>query len=157
MEAGTFVVLMPTGLRPEQEQEHVENLLQRHRRAQARRRLQQEDLMGRARRLSERYLHGRARPASVVWVTNQQQRWGSCSPSSGRIRLSTAMEGMPGWVIDSVIVHELAHLLEANHGPRFKALVRRFERYDEATAFLHGVSFGRGRSITDDEADIDAE
>lgn len=156
MEGGTFVVLMPAGLRPEVEQEHVNNLLERHLRSQSRRRLERDDLMGRALALSELYLDGAARPTSVSWVANQRRRWGSCSPATGRIRLSSAMEGMPGWVVDSVIVHELAHLLEPNHGPRFKALVRRFERYEEATTFLHGVSFGMGRPV-DDEDDSDVE
>ena len=159
MEAGTFVVLMPTGLRPEEEQGHVDTLLGRYQRSQAKRRLEREDLSGRARKLSAAYLDGRARPASITWVTNQKHRWGSCSPGTGTIRLSTALDGMPDWVVDSVIVHELAHLLEANHGPQFKALVRRFERYDEATAFLRGVAFAQGRPAGDDdgESDIDAD
>jgi hypothetical protein len=156
MEGDTFVVLMPAGMRPEVEQQHVENLLERHLRAQSRRRLEQEDLMARARALSDRYLDGAARPTSVSWVTNQRRRWGSCSAGTGRIRLSTALEGMPIWVVDSVIVHELAHLLEANHGPRFKALVRRYGRYAEATAFLEGVSFAMGRPTGDeDESDLE--
>ena len=155
MEGGTFVVLMPTGLSRGQEQKHVDDLLQRHLRAQSRRRLDQEDLAGRAATLSRRYLEGAARPSSVTWVTNQQHRWGSCSPSTGAIRLSTNLEGMPSWVIDSVIVHELAHLLEPNHGPRFKALVHRFERYAESTAFLRGVAFATGRSMGEDEEEVD--
>ena len=157
MEGDTFVVLMPTTLTRQQEQEHVESLLARHLRAQSRRRLEREDLMGRATALSERYLGGRARPTSITWVTNQLHRWGSCSPASGTIRLSTDLERMPTWVVDSVIIHELAHLLEADHGPRFKALVRRYERYDEATTFLRGVAFGMGRQIPDDDADGDLE
>lgn len=157
MEAGTFVVLMPSGLRPEEEQRHVDTLLARYQRSQAKQRLDSEDLTGRARRLSATYLDGRAAPTSITWVTNQQHRWGSCSPATGTIRLSTALDGMPSWVVDSVIVHELAHLVEANHGPRFKALVSRFERYDEATAFLRGVSFAQGRPADDDDSPSDIE
>ncbi len=149
LEGDTLVVLMPAGLRPEQEQEHVDRLLARVLRARARERLQRDDLMGRALALSERYLDGRARPTSIRWVTNQQQRWGSCSPATGAIRLSTNLEGMPAWVVDSVIVHELAHLLEANHGPRFQALVRRYERYEESRTYLRGVAFGMGRPELD--------
>lgn len=152
MEGDTFVVLMPAGLSAQQEEKHVDQLLTRVQRAESKRRLQQEeDLMGRALSLSRRYLDGRARPTSIRWVTNQRQRWGSCSSATGAIRLSTRMEGMPGWVVDSVIVHELAHLLEANHGPRFKALVHRYDRYAEATAYLRGVAFGMGRPEMDPE------
>lgn len=157
MEAGTFVVLMPAGLTHEQEQEHVESLLARRLRAEARRRLERDDLMSRATALSERYLDGRARPTSISWVTNQLQRWGSCSPATGAIRLSTDLEQMPAWVVDSVIVHELAHLLEANHGPRFTALVRRYERVDEANAFLQGVAFALGRQLSPEDAEADLE
>ncbi len=157
MEGDTFVVLMPTGLSAAQEEAHVEHLLGRVQRAQAKRRLQTEDLMGRAQDLSQRYLEGKARPTSIRWVTNQQQRWGSCSPASGAIRLSTLMEGMPAWVVDSVIVHELAHLIEANHGPRFKALVHRYERYAEAHVYLKGVAFGMGRPELDSGSDADLE
>lgn len=153
LESGTFVVLMPTGLSHAQEQKHVDDLLGRHLRSEARRRLEQQDLAGRAAALSQRYLAGEAKPTSVTWVTNQQHRWGSCSPSTGAIRLSTNLEGMPSWVIDSVLVHELAHLLEPNHGPRFKALVQRYERYAESTAFLRGVAFATGRAMSDEEAD----
>ncbi|NLG23543.1 MAG: M48 family metallopeptidase [Actinomycetales bacterium] len=158
LEGGTFVVLMPAGLSREEEQKHVENLLARHLRAQSRRRLEREDLMARALRLSERYLDGRARPASITWVTNQQKRWGSCSTASRTIRLSTELEGMPSWVVDSVILHELAHLLEPNHGPRFKALVGRYARYAESTAFLHGVAFAKGREVPeDDDGDLEQD
>lgn len=157
MEGDRLVVLMPAGLSQAEEQRHVESLLKRVQRAESRRRLEREDLMGRALRLSERYLDGRARPVSIRWVTNQQRRWGSCSPSKGTIRLSTELERMPSWVVDSVIVHELAHLLEPNHGPRFQALVTRFERYAESTAFLDGVAFAMGREMAghDDGPDVD--
>lgn len=155
LEGDTLVVLMPTGLSAQQEQQHVDQLLRRVQRAESRKRLQQEDLMGRAMTLSRRYLDGRAVPSSIRWVTNQQQRWGSASPASGRIRLSTNLEGMPAWVVDSVIVHELAHLLEANHGPRFRALVTRYERYAEASAYLQGVAFGMGRPELAQESEDD--
>ena len=54
-------------------------------------------------------------PASVRWVTNQNARWGSCTPGDRTIRLSDRLQQMPGWVVDYVLVHELAHLLEAGH------------------------------------------
>ena len=41
------------------------------------------------------HLDGVARPASVRWVSNQHQRWGSCTPVDGTIRLSDRMRGMP--------------------------------------------------------------
>jgi predicted metal-dependent hydrolase len=69
-------------------------------------------------------------------VDNQRQRWGSCTPQDGTIRISSRVQGYPGWVVDAVIVHELAHLVEANHSPAFHALADRFPRQERATGFL---------------------
>lgn len=144
VEGDRIVVLMPAGLSAEQEQRHVSALVDKLRRGHQRRRLKGEDLNARAGRLSREHLGGRAVPSEVKWVTNQKARWGSCSPDTGRIRISSMLDGMPGWVVDAVLVHELAHLLVADHGPRFQELVRRYPRYAEASAFLDGVSWARG-------------
>src|SRR5262245_36420741 len=73
------------------------------------------DLEARAAVLSARL--GLVRPASIRWVDNQERRWGSCSPGDGTIRVSTRLAGAPLWVVDYVIVHELAHLTEPGHTP----------------------------------------
>jgi len=80
--------------------------------------------------------HDLPRPRSIRWVANQRQQWGSCTPTEGTIRLSDRMAGFPGWVIDYVIVHELAHLVEADHGPAFWALVNRYPRTERARGYL---------------------
>jgi predicted metal-dependent hydrolase len=76
------------------------------------------------------------RPDSIRWVDNQRGRWGSCTPVDGSIRISSRLAGFPGWVLDHVIVHELAHLVEPGHGPAFKALVARDPKGERATGFL---------------------
>jgi len=61
--------------------------------------------------------------APVGWsLTSARTRWGSCSPS-GHVRLNWRLVRCPVPVIDYVIAHELAHLEELNHGPRFWARV----------------------------------
>ena len=100
------------------------------------------DLSARAAELSARYLDGKARPASIRWVDNQRTRWGSCTPATRTIRINSALRHVPDWVLDSVIVHELAHLLAADHGPRFKALVARYPRTGEASTWLAGYGWG---------------
>lgn len=145
MEGGTFVVLMPAGLSRTEEERHVQSLLDKQRRRAARTRHSDTDLWDRALRLSRDYVRGAPRPTSVTWVDNQHSRWASCTPASGSIRVSTRVATMPQWVVDGLLVHEVAHLIEANHGPRFQALVRGYPRYAEAMAFLDGVSFATGR------------
>lgn len=102
-----------------------------------------EDLEHRTRRLLEAYFPGLEPPASVRWVSNQSTRWGSTSIRARTIRLSHHLMGMPDWVIDSVLVHELAHLIVPSHSPRFWELCRRYPRTDDATIYLRGVEFGR--------------
>ncbi len=73
---------------------------------------------------------------SIRWVTNQNSRLGSCTPSDGTIRISHRLGKAPAFVRDYVIVHELAHLLEANHGPNFWKLVYRFPKTERARGYL---------------------
>lgn len=93
-----------------------------------------------AEELNLRYFQGQATPSEVVFSHRQNTLWGSCSRRSRKIRLNPDLARMPRWVLEGVLVHELAHLLEPNHGPRFKALEARFERIREVHAFLAGVS-----------------
>jgi predicted metal-dependent hydrolase len=98
------------------------------------------DLTERAARLAER--HRLPRPASIRWVDNQELRWGSCTPADGTVRISSRLAGEPGWVLDYVIVHELAHLLEPGHGRRFWALVSRYPRTERARGWLMARAAG---------------
>jgi predicted metal-dependent hydrolase len=54
----------------------------------------------------------------------------------GVVRVSTRLAGFPAWVVDYVLVHELAHLVEPSHGPAFWALVNRYRRAERARGFL---------------------
>jgi predicted metal-dependent hydrolase len=93
-------------------------------------------LARRAAELHRQYFDGKLRLREIRYVSNQQQRYGSCTPSTGVIRISHRMATMPAWVRDYVIVHELAHLQEANHGPRFWKLVNRYPKTERARGYL---------------------
>ena len=92
------------------------------------------DLEERARVLAARY--DLPRPDSIRWVGNQGSRWGSCTPVDRTIRISDRMAGFPPWVLDYVLVHELAHLVVAAHDERFRALEARYPRAERAIGFL---------------------
>jgi len=98
-------------------------------------------LAQRARALADRYVEG-VRPRSVNWSARQSSRWGSCSLPAGDIRLSERLRPVPPWVIDAVLVHELAHLMVPDHGPAFQRLTARYERSAEAGVFLDGFGLG---------------
>jgi hypothetical protein len=141
-EGDLIVVLIPASLSRRQEAEWVETMVARVERAEARRRPSDGDLLRRATALSHTWLDGRAQPSSVRWVDNQRSRWGSCTPVDRTIRLSSRLRDMPGWVVDYVLVHELAHLLEAGHDARFWAWVDRYPHAERAKAWLDGYSAG---------------
>lgn len=134
------VVMIPARLSAKEEREWVATMLERLERSERRRRPSDAGLKRRAAELSSRYLGGLARPETVRWVDNQNSRWGSCTPSDRSIRLSTRLQGMPPWVIDYVLVHELAHLIEAGHTPAFWAWVDRYPKAERAKGFLEGVA-----------------
>jgi len=92
------------------------------------------DLVDRAASLARRY--GLPRPSDIRWVHDMTTRWGSCTSSSRAIRISSRVAAFPDWVVDYIIVHELAHLEQPNHGPQFWALVQRYPRAERAIGFL---------------------
>jgi predicted metal-dependent hydrolase len=102
----------------------------------------EDDLTARAEALADRY--GLPRPASIRWVGNQLRRWGSCTPVDGSVRISDRLTRYPTWVLDYVIVHELAHLAEPGHGRAFHALVDRYPKAERARGFLMGVDLSTG-------------
>ncbi|MDF5755538.1 M48 family metallopeptidase [Spongiactinospora sp. TRM90649] len=134
------IVLLPAGLSRTDEEQWVRRMLDRLAAKEQRRRPSDAELLDRARDLSARYLDGKADPVSVRWVENQRHRWGSCTPDHATIRISTRLRGMPSWVVDYVIMHELVHLLVPSHGPAFWELVERYPKAERARGFLEGFS-----------------
>jgi predicted metal-dependent hydrolase len=149
------VVLIPARMSRAEERRWVGVMLERLASQDRKLRPGDAELRARATSLSKRYLDGKAQPASVRWVANQGSRWGSCTPADGTIRLSTRLQGMPSWVVDYVLVHELAHLRVAGHGPGFWELVERYPRTERARGYLEGVSATAGLRMTDDGDDGD--
>lgn len=144
-EQGRVVVVVPATLPPRDREQLVERLVERLLARETRARLDDGALARRALLLADRYLDG-VRPTSVRWVSNQRARWGSCTPTTGAIRISARLASLPEFVLDAVLLHELAHLVEPGHGARFRRLVTRYPRLAEADAFLRGYSYGLAAS-----------
>jgi predicted metal-dependent hydrolase len=157
-EGERVVVLIPARFSAAEEREWVDRMVARVLGSQTgKRRGGDADLARRARELSDRYLDGLARPVSVRWVATMRTRWASCTPADRTIRLSRTLQTMPAWVQDYVLLHELAHLLESGHGPRFWRLVERYPRTERARGYLDGVSAAAQLPIADDLADDEAD
>ena len=140
LEDGTLEIRVPAHLSREEVAETVERFRDRLERRKLRADLNTDGhLERRARELIGKYFDGELRLKSIKYVTNQAHRFGSCSPSSGSIRISHRVAGLPNWVRDYVIIHELAHLKEPNHSPRFWSLVERYPRAERARGYLMAV------------------
>ena len=152
-EGGRTIVLIPARFSADEERTWVEAMILRLAAGDKRRRPSDEQLLARATDLSRRFLGGLASPVSIAWVTNQNSRWGSCTPADGTIRISSRVKGMPSWVLDYVILHELTHLLQPGHGGEFWSLLESYPRTERARGYLEGVAATAGLRWPDDVAD----
>jgi hypothetical protein len=138
---GRIVVVLPGHLRGRERVEMVDWLVARVMSRRPEAAASDDALFARAIQLGRRYVPG-VTPASVRWVTNQHKRWASCTAESGEIRLSHRLQGVPSWVLDAVLVHELAHLVHPDHSGPFHEIAERFPRQKEASTFLEGYALG---------------
>jgi predicted metal-dependent hydrolase len=148
-----IVVLIPDQFSRAEEREWVDRMLERLAARDQRARRSDAELRARARTLAARYLRehpAAAHPASVRWVGNQNGRWGSCTPADRSIRISDRIMDMPDWVIDYVLLHELAHLVVPSHNADFWRLVGRYPKAERARGYLEGVSAAGGHPVPED-------
>jgi predicted metal-dependent hydrolase len=143
---GVLQVCIPASMTNVEEEHWVSEMVRRIERKQA---TDEVDLVRRAHELATRYQL--PVPTSIRWVTNQESRWGSCSPRDATIRISSRLVGEPSWVLDYVIVHELAHLAVPNHGATFWKLAHRYPKAERARGFL----IARGWESDEDPGNAD--
>lgn len=143
LEGDIIVVAVPQSFNVETHVARLADLVTRLEHTLSQRRSGDLDLEERAAALARRYFDDGISHRSVRWVQNQNTLWGSTTSSTRDIRLSHRLQVMPPWVVDAVLVHELAHLRHPDHSEDFKALARRYSDYDRAQAFLAGFSLGQ--------------
>ena len=152
-----MVVFIPGWMSVAEELRWVDEMVHRLQRSEARKRsparVGDEALLLRSVQLAGRYLDGRAEPVTVRWVPPMSTRWASCTPADGSIRISERLRDAPGWVVDYVLVHELAHLLVPGHDAQFWGLVRRYPRTDRAIGYLEGLSAAAGFGLVGTDGD----
>lgn len=137
MEGDTLIIQAPAHLSDRDLQPIIERLKGRLKRKEKRVPTSDTELDNLALKLARQFLDMEERRwRSIRWVDNQKQRYGSCTPGSGDIRISSRLQSCPDFVRDYVIIHELAHLLEANHSSRFWALVGAFPLAERARGYL---------------------
>jgi predicted metal-dependent hydrolase len=134
---GEIVVRVPARMTKRDEARFVAELVERIEKKELRTEI---DLERRSRDLARR--HDLPQPASIRFVDNQHARWGSCTIDSGDIRISSKLADYPLWVIDYVIVHELAHLVVPDHSAEFNALVDRYSKAERARGYLMAKADG---------------
>ena len=148
MHGDVLRVSIPSWMSKSEEATNVAEMVRRFKRKIA---TQEVDLTDRARILAKRY--SLRTPDSIEWAENLTSVWGLCTPSTKTIRMSTRLVGFPSWVLDYVIVHELAHLHVSGHGPDFWEITRRYEKTERAIGYL----IAKAGDTEDDDDVIDSQ
>ena len=149
LRSGVLEVLVPHDLTERERQKWVEVMKTRIERQLRRAEPSDHRLELRARELNRRLFGGRLRWNSVAYA-EQERRWGSCTYTAGVIRVSTRAAKLPPFVIDYLLVHELAHLEHADHGPAFWELVNRYPLTERARGYLMAIDHGAAEIPEDD-------
>lgn len=142
-EGGRTIVMAPERMSVRELTQAAAELHARLISREAKRRPSDEALLARCEQLAAQWLGGKELPDSVRWVTNMKARWASCTPADRAIRVSVRLRDAPPYVLDYVLIHELAHLLVPGHGRDFWELVEPYPATERARAWLDGFSAGQ--------------
>lgn len=133
---GVAEIRIPAHFTDAQEREAVTEMLAKLDRKTKARPLDDDSLRTRADSLNKHVLDGQARIGSIRWVSNQRSRWGSCTVSTGGIRISDRLKQVPDYVLDAVIVHELTHTFIPNHSAEFYKWADKVPYAERARGYL---------------------
>jgi len=98
-------------------------------------------LATRARVLNERHFGGRLQWTSIAYA-EMSHLWGSCTFTTGAIRIAMRAASLPDWVIDYLVVHEMSHLEYSDHGADFHELENRYPLTERARGYLMAIDQG---------------
>ena len=135
MRSGVLELLVPASMPNLERQRWAEVMAKRLERRDERTRPSDERLHDRARRLNERHFGGALRWTSIGFADMDRQ-WGSCTFTDGAIRIARRAAPLPEWVLDHLVMHELAHLVHSDHGPEFHELENLYPLTERAKGYL---------------------
>jgi len=128
-------LLVPATM-PHSEREHWAEVMSRRLQRRAdRARPSDGRLVERARKLNERHFGGRLRWTSIGFA-DMEHLWGSCRFTDGAIRIAKRAAALPEWVLDYLVMHELAHLVHSDHGREFHELEGLYPLTERAKGYL---------------------
>ena len=113
----------------------AEVMTRRLQRQSERRRPTDQRLAERASKLNQRHFGGALRWTSIGFA-DMERLWGSCTFTDGAIRIARRAAALPDWVLDYLLVHELAHLVHSDHGAEFHELENRYPLTERAKGYL---------------------
>jgi predicted metal-dependent hydrolase len=138
LRSGVLELLVPESMPAAERQRWAEKMLGRFERRMRRAVPSDERLDSRARTLNERLFGGRLRWTSIGF-TDMARQWGSCTFTTGAIRIAARATVLPDWVLDYLLVHELTHLEHSDHGPAFHEMENRYPLAERARGYLMAI------------------
>ena len=135
MRSGVLELLVPATMPHSERQHWAEVMTRRLQRRAERARPTDGRLEERAQHLNKRHFGGALTWASIGFA-EMDRLWGSCTFTHGAIRIARRAAALPDWVLDYLLVHELAHLVHSDHGAEFKELEYRYPLTERAKGYL---------------------
>ncbi len=148
LRAGVLELLVPDWMSQAERQRWAEVMSRRLQRRAERSWPSDERLAGRARALNEKHFGGRLRWTSIAFA-EMSHLWGSCTFTSGAIRIARRAASLPDWVLDYLLVHEMSHLEHSDHGLAFHEMENRYALTERARGYLMAVDHAAGSGAVD--------
>jgi len=153
MVGDTMHINAPVGISQERLQKIIDKFKIRFEKHKLKRELNKtpEILKETANQLNNQYFSGKLEIKSIEYSVNQDRIFGICNHRTKNIKISYRLKEMPDWVRNYVIIHELAHIVEPNHGENFWNIVNRYSLSERARGYL----IAKGLESNESEKDVE--
>ncbi|TMF88168.1 MAG: M48 family metallopeptidase [Chloroflexi bacterium] len=135
LRSGVLELLVPASMPPVEREQWAQVMSRRLAKRAARARPSDERLLKSAQRLNQKHFAGALRFTSIGFA-DMERLWGSCTFTDGAIRIARRAAPLPEWVLDYLVMHELAHLVHSDHGPEFHEVENRYPLTERAKGYL---------------------